>query len=148
MKTGYATGAGVWDPTGGTASKTYKFTVTLDANTPSTFQSTTGQASISHGRRRLETRSRSLSYSWLPITIRWTALGMVMWPLAAIAVATLMFGMNAVVTDGDSMHPALRRGDVVLTSPDSTDLVPGQVVMFDTENGRTTHRLVANTEAG
>ena len=37
-KTSYATGVGVWDPAGGVESKTYKFTVTLDVNAPSSVQ--------------------------------------------------------------------------------------------------------------
>lgn len=37
-KTSYANGVGVWDPTGDSESKTYKLTVTLDVNAPSSVQ--------------------------------------------------------------------------------------------------------------
>lgn len=37
-KTSYASGVGVWDPTGANQSKTYRFTVTLDVNAPSSVQ--------------------------------------------------------------------------------------------------------------
>ena len=37
-KTSYASGVGLWDPTGGTESATYRFTVTLDLNAPSSVQ--------------------------------------------------------------------------------------------------------------
>ena len=88
------------------------------------------------------------SYSWLWVTLRWTALGLILWPVLGVAVATSFFGMNAVVIDGESMHPALRRGDVVLADPTPGELAPGQVIMFDVGNGRTTHRLVELTDDG
>lgn len=93
-------------------------------------------------------RPRRRSYSWLWVTLRWTALGLFLWPVLGVAVATAFFGMDAVVIDGESMYPALRRGDVVLVDPTPGDLAPGQVIMFDVGNGRTTHRLVQLTDDG
>lgn len=43
---GYGNGAGVWDPTAGGQSKTYRFSVTLASNTPASAQAASAQASF------------------------------------------------------------------------------------------------------
>ena len=66
--------------------------------------------------------------------------------VAALAWSTVpvLFGLDRVVIAGDSMVPALTRGDLVYLEPGAERIAPGAVITFDspTGSGLVTHRVV------
>lgn len=69
--------------------------------------------------------------------------------LLLAATAPRLFGYDAVVVSSGSMHPAIRSGDVVITTPvDDIDLGPGSVINFERDGETIIHRIVSVTAEG
>lgn len=69
--------------------------------------------------------------------------------LLLAATAPRLFGYDAVVVSSGSMSPAIRAGDVVVTTPvDDISLGPGTVINFETDGGTVLHRIVSVTPEG
>jgi len=71
--------------------------------------------------------------------------------LLAIALVPMLWGWSPIVLESGSMAPAIRAGDVLITSSHSgEELRPGAIIVFRVENARSpiAHRIVGVTPDG
>jgi signal peptidase len=80
--------------------------------------------------------------AWLYLTVH---VCLLLWVVATM----LVFGWTANVTSSGSMAPAVRAGDVILTSPPGDEpLGVGSVIAYRAEGSTITHRITAIEDDG